>query len=223
MKKILIIITAIVSLNMIAETYRLTITSKHLDEKSIAIKDAEGNDINKPLTCELPEVLNEAGDACITPPPVCEHPLVLNEAGDACFNSIEDVGWIYTEGDSCNGMRQASFDSRVYFARARTGSYSTSYQIPKGYKWLTKQEYNDLFVASTVPNKTSLGYKYYGRCGIGGYPSINGQNQYVLLLNGNGGSGIHTGQQEHYGTNSYPHFISVSGSNVAGYVLYREE
>jgi len=62
-----------------------------------------------PLECTLPEVLNTAGDACITPEPLtCTAPQVLNEAGDACIDVVEPEPIVCvapqilnTAGDAC--------------------------------------------------------------------------------------------------------------------------
>ncbi len=44
---------------------------------------------NQPLSCSAPQVLNDAGTACIDPPPAplqCPAPQVPNEANDSCIN-----------------------------------------------------------------------------------------------------------------------------------------
>jgi hypothetical protein len=214
MKKI--ILFSILSLNIYATEYKIEINKTNYDN-TISVEAY----VDPTVTCESPEILNEEKTGCINPIPTCTLPEVLNETEDACIETTEKVGWIFTSGDSCNGMRPALFDSNVYFARANTRIQNLNLEIPEGYRWVTKSEYNSLFVASAVPNKTSLGYKYYNRCGLSGYPQINGVTQFVFLLKDNGSYGIHAGQSEHYGTTANPHFYSDS-DQMAGYVLYKE-
>ena len=170
-----------------------------------------------PLTCTLPEVLNQAGDACEIPIPVCTLPEVLNEAQDACIDPIADVGWISDDDtDTCDGMRQATFDPNVYFARSGTNIMSTSYPIPQGYRWLTKAEYSTLldnnFAAGTV-------LVYHGQCGQSGYPQANGYNQTIWLFKNNGTNGFHSGNHENM---AITHSGYSGNLNFAGYVLYKE-
>lgn len=65
-----------------------------------------GNCPPPPPTCTLPQILNEAGDACVDPPPpVCVAPQVLNEAGDACIDPSPlvciDPQVLNDEGTAC--------------------------------------------------------------------------------------------------------------------------
>ena len=144
--KLSLIAIALITSSAAAETYKLTVNSNHIDEGSIAIRNTEGDIIP---TCTLPEILNEAKNACINPTPVCTLPDVLNDAGDACINNIDKVGWVYT-ADSCNGMRQANFDSNVYFVRQNSHIANRSLEIPEGYHWVSKSEYITLFNTKTL-------------------------------------------------------------------------
>ena len=217
MKKLVLLSTILFSANISAETYRLTVTSNHIDPSSIAVRNTEGDIIP---TCTLPEILNESKNACINPIPECTLPEVLNEAQDACIEPIAEVGWIYTNGDNCNGMRQSNFDPNVYFARSRSSTVNTNLQIPQGYRWLSRVEYANLFNQSTVSNKNGAIYPYYRQCGLGNYPTDeSGNAQYILLFSDNGTGGMHTGNLEHHGVS---HYNYAATTNFAGYVLYKE-
>ena len=207
MKKIiLIIVMSLLTSNIFAEKYILTIDKTNYKD-SIQI------------VCDDDLVLNEENH-CINPIPSCEDPLVLNESQDACVDPILVAGWIYTTGDNCSGMRQSNFNPNVYFARSKSSTYSLDLNIPIGYHWVTKSEYSSLFTASSVGNKSGLIHPYRNQCGISGYPdSVTGVDQYVLLFSGGGTSGMHTGNYEHHGVTAATYNVSA---NFAGYVLYKD-
>ena len=206
MKKIMLVISLLMVNQLLAEQYIMIIDKTNY-------KDAIQ------IACNEGLILNEENN-CINPIPTCEDPLVLNESQDACIDPILDVNWINTTGDACKGMRQANFDSNVYFARSKSSSYSLGLTIPQGYHWVTKSEYAILFNASTVSTKNNGIHAYYAKCGLPSYPvSITGQNQHVLLFSGGGTSGMHTGNHEYHGVTSNTH---GGTTNFAGYVLYKD-
>jgi hypothetical protein len=201
-----IIVLTLLSSNVFAEEYKLTIDKMNYKN---AIQ----------LACNDDLILNSE-NKCVSQIPTCEAPLVLNESQDACIDPILSVDWIYTTGDNCNGMRQSNFNPKVYFARSKTSSYNLSFTIPIGYHWVTKSEYTSLFNGSSVNTKNNLIHPYHAQCGLSGYPvSVTGQNQHVMLFSGGGTGGMHTGNYEYHGVTSTTH----SGvSNFAGYVLYKD-
>jgi hypothetical protein len=208
-----IILLSLLSLNINATEYKLEINKTNYND-SVKVLPYE----DPLMTCVEPLVLNETKDECVSPIPTCSDPLILNENQDACIDPIEAVGWIYTDGDTCNGMRQFNFNPNVYIARARTTTRTLDLEIPQGYHWMTKTEYNALFNASTVANKNDSIRVYYGVCGISAYAYANGIIQYGILFK-NELNGMHSSHYEHMGVShsnySYP-------TNLLGYFLYKD-
>jgi hypothetical protein len=206
MKKLLLCISVLFLNIILAETYLINI-GKGNYFNAIKIKCAEGL------------VLNETGH-CINTIPVCELPEVLNEAQDTCVDPISIVGWVYTTGDNCNGMRQANFDSNVYFARSKSAVYQVGLNIPDGYHWVTKSEYISLFNSSSVSTKNAAIATYISQCGLSGHAkSINGITQYVFLFDGGETTGMHAGNLEYHGITHTGYEVS---SRFAGLVLYKD-
>ena len=162
---------------------------------------------------------------CIDSIPTCILPNVLNDAQDGCISSVEKVGWIYTNVDTCNGMRQMNFNPNVYIARSRGLIRDTIREIPEGYRWLEQSEYISLFNASTVSNKnnTSISF-YYNQCGLTGYADAEGTStdQYGITFKTNiygNALGVHSSHRESWGiTHSQYNY----GANHLGYFLYKE-
>ena len=186
MKNLILLSTVLLSMNLTAETYRLTVTSTHVDKDSITIRNTEGDVIP---TCTLPEILNEAKNACINPIPTCTFPDVLNNAQDGCINTFDKVGWI-DRTDSCQGVRAMSTNANVLVLRANTNIRNNSPQIPEGYRWLTYQEYDSLVAEISI-------YNYYSHCGHSGYPTKNGQYQREISFS----NSFTTNYRTHSGTN----------------------
>ena len=184
---------------------------------------AEYSNVSAPpesvLTCTLPEVLNDAKDACEVPSPVivCVDPEVLNSAQDACTNSVEDVAWIYTDGDTCGGMRQMNFDSKVYIARSRSNVRDMFLTIPQGYHWLSRNDYSNLFNSSTVSNKYDNIRNYFGQCGLAGNAMSGGIAQVDILF-----------EEDPLGANASTYEKSSATNNASnqnnflGYFLYKD-
>ena len=218
MKKIILIITIMSSFILSSETYYIN-TNNGQKITDVIVRDLSATQ-QEHLTCELPEVLNNEGTACEIPTPNCTLPDVLNETGEACINNIVAVDWIDTS-DTCGGMRQANFDSNVYFARAISIESNPELEIPQGYRWITSYEYTTLFNQSTVQNKHSTILVYRGQCGHQDYPRslIENQNQNVVLFSNNATVGIHVGNAELLGT-THSNYSPIN--RFFGYVLYRE-
>ena len=208
LKKILVLI--VFSFSMEANEYIFSINKSNYN-KSISIQSY----VKKELKCNLPEVLNETKTSCEIIIPTCVDPEILNQEQNKCINPIEAVGWIYTNGDTCNGMRKSNFNSNIYFARSRSTAGNTSLEIPQGYSWLTYSEYVTLFVNSTVVSKSNFVRKYYKQCGLSGYPEIDGVAQTIFYLKGESFAGFSSGSHEH----EYSKFVSTIG--LAGYILYK--
>ena len=113
MKKTILLIS-ILSLNIFASEYKLEINKANYGN-NISVETY----IPKSLTCVLPLVINDAKTAC-EEPLTCADPLVLNDEEDTCIDPIAAVGWIVTNQDNCNGMRQTNFNPNVYISRANT-------------------------------------------------------------------------------------------------------
>ncbi len=177
----------IISSSTIAETYKLTVVSEHLDKNQVVVKNSEGDVIP---TCVLPEILNEAKNACVNPVPQCTFTDVLNSTEDGCVNTFDKVGWI-DRTDSCQGVRPISNNSNVLVLRANTPNRINSPIIPEGYRWITYQEYQSL-----VPQTTT--YNYHGHCGHANYPSSNSQPQYEINFSNSSSTGFrsHAGFHE---------------------------
>ena len=189
MKKLILLSTILLSTNIVAETYKLTVTSTHIDEGSIVIRNVEGSVIP---TCTLPEILNETKDACINPIPQCTFPNVLNNTEDGCINTFDKVGWI-DRSDSCQGVRPMSSNANVLVLRSNTSNRIDNPEIPEGYRWITYQEYTSL----VTYNGTY--WNYYGHCGHSGYPA-NPSAQYEISFSNtrSTGQGGHAGWKEGY-------------------------
>ena len=211
MKKTILLIS-ILSLNIFPAEYKVEINNANYDQ-SISVETY----IPDSLNCVLPLVINEAQTACeenLT----CAAPLVLNDEENACIEPIAAVGWIVTDQDTCNGMKQSNFNENIYYSRANTNIRNMNLEIPKGYRWITKLDYMTLYTASTVLNKTGDFRHYRYQCGLGNYPMSNSQHQYGLLFK-NDPNGMHSSHSEYIGTvnNSYNY-----PSNFLGYVLYKD-
>jgi hypothetical protein len=206
MKKTILMCLLITS-SIHASEYKLEINKSNYN-KAISVESYTP----PKLACDLPLVLNEEKTSCEEPPLVCEDPLIVNSEGDACFDPLAAIGWLYN--DNCGGMRQAKFDPNVYFARSKYG-VRRSLEIPEGYHWVSMSEYQSLYANSTVENKNSE-WKYFGHCGLSGYPSSSGYTQYSIELSDTGSSGFHTGNKE--GDFS----LIPSSSGFSGYVLYKD-
>jgi hypothetical protein len=194
-KKILVICFGLLTITTNAETYKIQINGNHY-QNSIKVK---------PINNLPPEIQ-------------CNGVEVLSSDNQSCENTINDVSWIFTNGDTCNGMRQSNFNPNVYFARARFINGDTNLDIPVGYTWLTLLEYSTLFNDSAVANKNDTIFKYHSQCGIiNKYPEINGTRQHGFYLNGNGHMAIHAGNYE------LTYSTSNESSNFAGYVLFKNQ
>jgi hypothetical protein len=205
MKKIILVISLLMVSQLSAEQYVVKIDKSNY-RNSIQIKCDEGF------------ILNQESN-CISEIPTCEFPSVLNESQDACVDPILATGWINTTGDTCNGMRQANFNTNVYFARSKSSAYNLNLTIPLGYHWVTKSEYESLFNASEVSTKNNAIFPYASQCGLPDYPrSTEDVNQTIFLFSGNGTVGMHSGFYESHGLT---HFYDVS-INFSGYVLYKD-
>lgn len=195
MKKTILLITCVLSLNICANDYKILINKSNYDN-SVSIEDYVDN---KALTCTLPEVLNQDKTTCVDP--------ILNS------------NWIYHGSDTCNGMRQANFDPNIYFTRANMHTPDLDLVIPVGYHWVTKGEYITLFNGSTVSNKSDPMSTYANQCGLTGHAEFEGVEQYVLLFSGGGLTGMHAGNHEYHGLT---HTSYEASSGFLGYVLYKD-
>lgn len=213
--KKIILLVSILSCNVYASSYVVEIEKTNY-HNAVAIEDY----VDPKLICELPEELNEAKTGCEIPVLVCVDPLVLNEAEDACIDPIAAVGWIVTNKDTCNGMRQSNFNPNVYFSRSNTNVRNMGLEIPKGYHWVSKSEYATLFNDSTVSNKSNNILNYYSQCGLGSnYPIANGVTQIGVLFK-NDQNGMHSAHYEHFGITSNNNYNYPS--NFLGYILYKD-
>lgn len=106
-----------------------------------------------------------------------------NLSKDVVFiNKVEEIepvlpDWIYTDGDTCGGMRQSSAHPSVYFARSKFSTLTTTQfieglPIPDGYHRATRSEYLEL-----IPYGTGTEYIYMNQCGISGLPMIDNKMQ----------------------------------------------
>ena len=83
------------------------------------------------------------------------------------------------------GLRQASFDSSIYFAVAKDINFSVNdtYEMYNGYHIATASEYTTLFEnyvsANGMPPNT---YVYYGQEGWGGYFNTSGARNYYFAF-----------------------------------------
>ena len=213
--KIIIILMSFLALNINSSNYVLEISKESYD-KVIKIETYVDKTI---LTCDLPEILNEDKTSCDVPVPTCTLPELLDVVQNICINPVEAVNWINTTGDTCNGMRQANFNSNVYFARSKNNIYNTNLEIPEGYHWVSKVEYTNLFNASNVNTKSATIRPYHGQCGISAYPMHNGSNQIVILFKSGGTTGMHTGNYEYHGVSHQSYNYS---NGFFGYVLYKD-
>lgn len=133
--------------------------------------------------------------------------------GEPVVNEPILPDWIFTE-DTCGGLRQSSFESSVYYARANTSTRNTSLSIPSGYHWATHEEYTTL-----IPSVMS-GDVYSGKCGIpSGYPKINGVEQWEFMFSNTMSTGIsiHVGVGEGQAMSVWD-----EPNNFAGYVLIKD-
>jgi hypothetical protein len=216
MKKLksLSIVPIILLSSVNAETFKINLDKKHQEAITVEVFV----DKNKPLVCDSPLILNETKDACVSL--TCEAPLVLNDAEDSCINPIAAVGWIDMR-DSCGGLAPTTFNSRIFYARAKSITYSMGLEIPKGYRWLTSSEWKTLYENSNNKNNVTTTYGYHGRCGHASYPlSLNeGTAQYWNHFND--GRSIHSGHTEL--TSSINYTYTGKTNNFSGYVLYKED
>lgn len=72
------------------------------------------SDTTPRITCAAPEILNDAGDACVTPESIsCTAPEILNDAGDTCILPDPTEGFFSTEPDivfdNVEGQRKLAF------------------------------------------------------------------------------------------------------------------
>jgi hypothetical protein len=200
----------------------LLMTSSLFAEQYVMVLD-KTNYINSiQIKCEEGFVISQETSKCVEDAPACELPLVLNSAKDNCVNSTELVNWIYTDGDTCNGMRQSNFDSNVYFARSRSSTTpSGNLEIPTGYHWVSKSEYISLYNNSVVANKATGIFPYTYHCGLASSPSgIEGYVQSVFLYNGGGTTGMANGNYEKHGATHQSY--SAGSTGFSGYILYKE-
>jgi hypothetical protein len=206
MKKIILVIILLIVSQLSAEEYIVSIDNSSY-KNSVKIKCGEGL------------VLNET-NTCVNSVPTCELPLVLNDEQNACESPTESVDWIYTTGDSCNGMRQSNFHPNVYFARAKNAVYQAGLTIPDGYHWMTKNEYMNLFYWSTVTTKNNAIFNYIHTCGISGSISdVNNVLQFVFLFSDTGTKGIHNNNYELHTALYHSYDASIG---FAGLMLYKD-
>jgi hypothetical protein len=205
MKKLIIGLSILSTFIISAETYKINISESsykgRIQVEPSLINVAEVPVEPEGLTCTLPDVMNQAEDACI--------------------NNIAAVDWIDNASDTCGGMRQANFDSNVYYARSKSNIMSTSLEIPSGFRWVTTTEYTNLFDQSTVPNKSTYIYQFYNQCGLSGYARQNGVVQYIILFSNNGNAGSQAGQSE-YDSSTSSGSNHINDNGFLGYILYKE-
>jgi hypothetical protein len=98
---------------------------------------------------------------------------VLIKGGGGLMSRIPD--WMLTD-DQCNGFRQSTYDSSVYYAVSKVNVWNLhkNYDCPCGYHWATTAEGISIFKA----DGSSTTYVYYGQCGWHQYSFANLNRQY---------------------------------------------
>ena len=147
----------------------------------------------------------------------CESPDILNEAKTACYNPFDSISWVLKGEDTCNGIRQANFDPNIYFVRSNTANEKANLAIPEGFHWVTRNEYRTLYSDSTVENKTDASiFVYKDQCGITS-PYLGSTWQGSLIFSDTGG--VYYGHTEASSGNNNTYNYA---GGMLGYVLYKD-
>ena len=134
------------------------------------------------------------------------------------LQAAPDLSWMYT-GDSGGGMRQSTYDSRIWYAvsSSTTWDKNATYDAPTGYHWAHTGE-----VTSIVKNNnnSSGNHVYYNQNGWNGYVAPDGQTRYYFRFadSSTANSYKHAGNYDEYRVQ-----YSSNTSQFAGLVLMEGE
>lgn len=138
-------------------------------------------------------------------------------------NELQPEDWSGIN-DYYGGFKESNFVDHVYYVASKTGIYnkSSTYIMPEGYRWMSTQEYADLFSGVSTNNLAYWnaggwdGYVFEGVSRVNFIFSDTSETAMVMH------AGFLEGTLGAYGNAYTDSSTALTVSNFAGFVLFNE-